>query len=302
MAEWITSARERSQSGTYSGAEKIVRSYAVVYGWMNLPYGARGVVLTVQSDMAAPEGDEIEPGLAQEPGQRQRLRVVHDQDVAGPQLPGELVRVRAVHTARRACGSRAPGHRGRDAVNQVVDVLGQHEEVGLVALQHDPFGGDAQLAQQRGPRWASISATPPPRAVEFTIPDGAPRAFGGPPIRRACAAPARRPRDGPRPRSRPGRGGTEDLRDGPLFYSHSMVAGGFELMSYVTRFTPLTSLMIRVLIRPSTSAGKGYQSAVIPSREVTAPQCDHVLVGAEVAHHATDCTGRSTANACQISS
>lgn len=36
-------------------------------------------------------------------------------------------------------------------------------------------------------------------------------------------------------------------------YSHSMVAGGFEEMSYTTRFTPSTSLMIRFEIRPKTS-------------------------------------------------
>ena len=53
-------------------------------------------------------------------------------------------------------------------------------------------------------------------------------------------------------------------------YSHSMVAGGFELTSYVTRLTPSTSLMIRVEMRPRTSWGNGYQSAVIPSRDVTA--------------------------------
>lgn len=29
-----------------------------------------------------------------------------------------------------------------------------------------------------------------------------------------------------------------------FFYSHSIVAGGLELMSYTTRFTPLTLLMI----------------------------------------------------------
>ena len=36
-------------------------------------------------------------------------------------------------------------------------------------------------------------------------------------------------------------------------YSHSMVAGGFELMSYTTRFTPGTSFTIRLLILASTS-------------------------------------------------
>lgn len=53
-------------------------------------------------------------------------------------------------------------------------------------------------------------------------------------------------------------------------YSHSIVAGGLELTSYTTRFTPRTSLIMRLLIRPNTSAGNANQSAVIPSRLVTA--------------------------------
>ncbi len=57
---------------------------------------------------------------------------------------------------------------------------------------------------------------------------------------------------------------------GPECYSHSIVAGGFELMSYTTRLTPGTSLTIRALILPSTSYGSFAQSAVIPSSEVTA--------------------------------
>ena len=54
----------------------------------------------------------------------------------------------------------------------------------------------------------------------------------------------------------------------PLFaraYSHSMVAGGLLVMSYTTRFTPGTSLTIRLLTRPSTSSGSLAQSAVMPS-------------------------------------
>ncbi len=57
---------------------------------------------------------------------------------------------------------------------------------------------------------------------------------------------------------------------GNAFHSHSIVAGGFELTSYVTRFTPRTSLMIRLEILPNTSAGNANQSAVMPSRLVTA--------------------------------
>lgn len=36
-------------------------------------------------------------------------------------------------------------------------------------------------------------------------------------------------------------------------HSHSMVAGGLEEMSYTTRFTPRTSLMMRLDMRPSVS-------------------------------------------------
>src|SRR5919201_3433036 len=53
-------------------------------------------------------------------------------------------------------------------------------------------------------------------------------------------------------------------------YSHSMVAGGFELRSRATRFTPGISLMIRDEIASSTSYGSRAQSAVIASSDVTA--------------------------------
>ncbi len=53
-------------------------------------------------------------------------------------------------------------------------------------------------------------------------------------------------------------------------HSHSIVPGGFEVMSYTTRLIPRTSLMIRLLIRPSSSYGSCAQSAVMPSVEVTA--------------------------------
>lgn len=52
-------------------------------------------------------------------------------------------------------------------------------------------------------------------------------------------------------------------------YSHSMVPGGFDVMSNTTRLTPLTSLTIRLLMRPSTSYGTRAQSAVIASSLVT---------------------------------
>ena len=39
----------------------------------------------------------------------------------------------------------------------------------------------------------------------------------------------------------------------PLAYSHSMVPGGLLVMSYTTRFTEGTSLMMRLEMRSSTS-------------------------------------------------
>ena len=46
---------------------------------------------------------------------------------------------------------------------------------------------------------------------------------------------------------------TEKRRCALRRYSHSIVAGGLELMSYTTRFTPRTSLMIRPEMVASTS-------------------------------------------------
>ena len=49
------------------------------------------------------------------------------------------------------------------------------------------------------------------------------------------------------------------------FYSHSIVAGGFELISYTTRLIPLTSLIILLDISSNTLYDILTQSAVIPS-------------------------------------
>ncbi len=53
-------------------------------------------------------------------------------------------------------------------------------------------------------------------------------------------------------------------------YSHSIVDGGFELMSKTTRLMPLTSLTMRDEMVASSSCGSRAQSAVIPSRLSTA--------------------------------
>ena len=63
-----------------------------------------------------------------------------------------------------------------------------------------------------------------------------------------------------------------ELRDGlaAFLYSHSIVAGGFEVTSSATRFTPGISFTIRPEITSSRSYGSRAQSAVIASSEVTA--------------------------------
>ncbi len=48
-------------------------------------------------------------------------------------------------------------------------------------------------------------------------------------------------------------------------HSHSIVAGGLELMSKTTRLTPRTSLVMRLEIRAIRSYGRRDQSAVIAS-------------------------------------
>ena len=53
-------------------------------------------------------------------------------------------------------------------------------------------------------------------------------------------------------------------------HSHSIVAGGFDEMSYTTRLTPRTSLMIRFATRDSRSCGKRDQWAVMKSSVSTA--------------------------------
>src|SRR5215469_14239983 len=50
-------------------------------------------------------------------------------------------------------------------------------------------------------------------------------------------------------------------------YSHSIVPGGLLVTSYTTRFTPFTSLMMRVATRPMKSISKEWKSAVMPSLE-----------------------------------
>ena len=55
-----------------------------------------------------------------------------------------------------------------------------------------------------------------------------------------------------------------------VIYSHSIVAGGFPVQSYSTRFTCWTSFTIRLETLPITSQGSSAASAVIKSMVFTA--------------------------------
>jgi len=60
-----------------------------------------------------------------------------------------------------------------------------------------------------------------------------------------------------------------------LFYSHSIVAGGLELISYTTLLTPFTLFIISLDTFCMNSYGKCTQSAVIPSVLSTALRATH---------------------------
>jgi hypothetical protein len=55
-----------------------------------------------------------------------------------------------------------------------------------------------------------------------------------------------------------------------LVYSHSIVPGGFDVVSYTTRFIPRISFTIRFEIDLITGHGNSTTSAVMPSSEFTA--------------------------------
>ena len=109
-----------------------------------------------------------------------------------------------------------------------------------------------------------------PRGPRVAAPRRAAPAAGG--------LPARARRDhrvpGQARRRRAGRRGALAHRGHRLLirarrHSHSMVPGGFDVTSSVTRLTSATSLVIRVEMRSRTSYGSRAQSAVIASSEVT---------------------------------
>src|SRR5690606_23972981 len=86
-----------------------------------------------------------------------------------------------------------------------------------------------------------------------------------------------------------------------LTYSHSIVPGGFEVMSYTTRLMPRTSLVIRDETRASRSCESRAQSAVMPSDDVTARRATVFSYVRKSPITPTDWIGKSTANACQTS-
>src|SRR5680860_347323 len=86
---------------------------------------------------------------------------------------------------------------------------------------------------------------------------------------------------------------------GCLYHSHSIVAGGFELISYTTLFTPGTLLMISLDTFCKNSYGRFTQSAVIPSVLSTARKATHFSYVRSSPMTPTLFTGKSMAPACQ---
>lgn len=64
--------------------------------------------------------------------------------------------------------------------------------------------------------------------------------------------------------------GKPQARPRPALHSHSMVPGGLLVISNTQRFTPFTSLMMRLASFSSRSYGSFTQSAVMPSCDSTA--------------------------------
>src|SRR6516165_9448924 len=83
-------------------------------------------------------------------------------------------------------------------------------------------------------------------------------------------------------------------------HSHSIVPGGFDVMSYTTRLMPFTSLTMRLEMVLRTSCGRSTQSAVMPSSEFTARMAQVYAYVRMSPMTPTDITGSSTANDCQI--
>lgn len=83
-------------------------------------------------------------------------------------------------------------------------------------------------------------------------------------------------------------------------HSHSIVAGGLEEMSYTTRLTARTSLQILVDTWRKKAGSKGYQSAVMPSPDVTARKATTCECVRWSPWTPTERMGKNTAKACQI--
>src|SRR5262249_12198880 len=93
----------------------------------------------------------------------------------------------------------------------------------------------------------------------------------------------------------------EGAHRGLVRYSHSIVAGGFDVTSSTTRFTPGISFTIRAEIASTRSYGSRAQSAVIASSLVTA----RIAIGYPYVRSSpwtpTERTAGSTANDCHSS-
>ena len=143
---WPNDARPSGQEG-----RNVLRrgEYCVVVrGSMplqELPRGLRPGSRPVQADMAAKEGPHVQVA-AQNGPRAERLGVVHDQHVPGSQVRSQGFGV--LPTDSFVQGLIGGRQRGIPAtVNQVVQALGQPEEVRLVATDDRPPDVHAELAE-----------------------------------------------------------------------------------------------------------------------------------------------------------
>jgi hypothetical protein len=170
-----TDARRPSGLGMYSGGGEYGALVGLEVRLEEVPRHARRGVLRVEPDMAAPDREQRH-GSTQLARHRERLWVVNHQDVTGADQLSQALRVRPVHgLVEYPVGLAELRH--AFAVNQVVDPLGELEEPGIVAADDHPFDLHSQAAEQRQ-TVGSISATPPPFAVELTIQTVRPASFG----------------------------------------------------------------------------------------------------------------------------
>ena len=142
---------------------------SVEVGFEEIPGGPGGRGLRVEPDVTAPDGHQGN-NAAELSGDGERLRIVHRDDIARLQQLAQALGIRAIDPLiESAVGFTQL--RGADSVNEVVDPLGGLEERGLGTADHHPLHLHAE-SRNSDTMGGSISATPPPLAVEPHHPYG----------------------------------------------------------------------------------------------------------------------------------